>query len=59
VQGAEIIAMPVESHDLRGLLAWYKAESGLTLKATVSKLSGDLGLSRSQVYAEALQVWGK
>lgn len=59
VQGAEIIATPVESHDLRGLLAWYKAESGLTLKATVSKLSGDLGLSRSQVYAEALQVWGK
>lgn len=59
VQGAEVLEAPVEAVDLRGLLEWYKAESGLSLKAAVSKVSGDLGLSRSMVYGEALRVWGK
>lgn len=59
VQGAEVLETPVDALDLRGLLEWYKAESGLSLKAAVSKVSGDLGLSRSIVYGEALQVWGK
>ncbi len=59
VQGAEAHEPPVEGQDLRGLLEWYQAESGLSLKAAVSKVSGDLGLSRTLVYAEALQVWGK
>jgi len=59
LSGAVGIEMPVEALDLRDLLAWYHAESGLTLKAAVSKVAGDLGLSRSVVYSEALQVWGK
>ena len=59
VQGAEAHEPPVEGQDLRGLLEWYQVESGLSLKAAVSKVSGDLGLSRTLVYAEALQVWGK
>jgi len=59
VQGAEVLETPVDTLDLHGLLEWYKAESGLSLKAAVSKVSADLSLSRSMVYAEALQVWGK
>ncbi len=59
VQGATVLEAPVAGHDLRVLLEWYKAESGLSLKAVVSKVAGDLGLSRSMVYGEALQVWGK
>ena len=59
VQGAEILETPVDAMDLRELLEWYKAESGLSLKAAVSKVAGDLSLSRSMVYGEALQVWGK
>ena len=59
VQGTTVLEAPVAGQDLRGLLAWYKAESGLSLKAAVSKVAGDLGLSRSMVYGEALQVWGK
>ncbi|MDD5758052.1 MAG: 16S rRNA (cytidine(1402)-2'-O)-methyltransferase [Desulfobulbaceae bacterium] len=59
VQGAEILGTPMEELDLRGLLEWYKTESGLSLKASVSKVSSDLSLSRSVVYGEALHVWGK
>lgn len=59
VQGAEVLETPMDERDLRGLLEWYKAESGLSLKASVSKVSADLSLSRSMVYGEALQVWGK
>ena len=60
VQGADRRQeAPIEGDDLHGLLVWYQAESGLSLKAAVAKVSADLGLSRSKVYAEALQVWGK
>ncbi len=60
VQGADRRQeAPVEGDDLHALLAWYQAESGLSLKAAVAKVAADLGLSRSKVYTEALQVWGK
>ena len=59
IQGAERQETPIDCHDLQGLLTWYKAESGLSLKASVSKVAADLGLSRSKVYGEALLVWGK
>lgn len=60
VEGAVPLATPtIAGQDLRGLLAWYKSNSGLSLKAAVSQVAGDLGLSRSKVYSEALEVWGK
>jgi 16S rRNA (cytidine1402-2'-O)-methyltransferase len=59
VQGGETREAPIADLDLHGLLQWYQAESGLTLKAAVAKVAADLGLARSKVYAEALVVWGK
>lgn len=59
VQGGEVREAPIDELDLQGLLRWYQAESGLSLKAAVAKVAADLGLKRSKVYAEALVVWGK
>jgi 16S rRNA (cytidine1402-2'-O)-methyltransferase len=59
IAGAERQETPVDCLDLKSLLEWYKAESGLSLKASVAKIAADLGLSRSKVYSEALAVWGK
>ena len=43
--------------DLVELLAWYRDHSDLSLKDSVRKIAADLGLSRSEVYAQALLVW--
>ena len=59
IQGATAQETPGDDLDLPGLLQWYRAESGLSLKAAVAKVAADLGLSRSKVYSEALVVWGK
>lgn len=45
------------SENLDELLLWYRDESGLSLKDAVKRLAGDLGLSRSEVYQQALRVW--
>lgn len=52
-------SQPVMPEDLQELLGWYRDNSGLSLKDSVRKIAGDLNLSRSLVYEEALQVWAK
>ena len=39
------------------MLAWYRDNSELSLKDVSKKLAADLGLSRSQVYQKALEIW--
>jgi len=58
IEGAGRREMPAFD-DLRELLAWYRDNSGLSLKDAVKKITDDLGLSRSQVYKEALLVYNK
>lgn len=48
---------PPRAETLDELLLWYRDESGLSLKDAVQRLAGDLGLSRSEVYQQALRVW--
>jgi 16S rRNA (cytidine1402-2'-O)-methyltransferase len=47
----------VPEAELDDLLAWYKQNSGLSLKDAVRKVSNDLGLPRSAVYKKALAIW--
>ena len=39
------------------LLLWYRDHSDLSLKDTCRRLATDLGLSRSQIYQQALEIW--
>lgn len=50
---------PEAAQDLEGLLCWYRKESGLSLKESVQRIAEDLGLPRSEIYRQALKVWGK
>jgi len=50
---------PAMPGDLQELLCWYRDNSGLSLKDCVKTIAGDLNLSRSLVYEQALQVWAK
>ncbi len=46
-----------ETDDIEELLVWYRDHSGLSLKDACRRLAADLGLSRSQIYQQALQIW--
>jgi 16S rRNA (cytidine1402-2'-O)-methyltransferase len=46
-----------EGENLEELLLWYRDHSGLSLKDACRKLATDLGLSRSQIYQQALAMW--
>ncbi|MFZ5774469.1 MAG: 16S rRNA (cytidine(1402)-2'-O)-methyltransferase [Thermodesulfobacteriota bacterium] len=46
-----------EATNLDELLIWYRDQSGLSLKDAAKRIAGDLGLSRSEVYQQALAVW--
>ncbi|RPH40149.1 MAG: rRNA small subunit methyltransferase 1, partial [Desulfobulbaceae bacterium] len=46
-----------EGDNLEELLLWYRDHSGLSLKDACRKLASDLGLSRSQIYQQALELW--
>ena len=46
-----------EGDTLEELLLWYRDHSGLSLKDACRKLASDLGLSRSQIYQQALALW--
>jgi 16S rRNA (cytidine1402-2'-O)-methyltransferase len=46
-----------EGDNIEELLAWYRDHSGLSLKDACRKLAADLGLSRSQIYQQALAMW--
>ena len=43
--------------DLDSLLIWYRDNSGLSLKDASRRVAKDMGLSRSQVYRKALDLW--
>jgi len=45
--------------NLEELLVWYRDHSGLSMKDACRKLANDLGLSRSQIYQQALAIWRK
>ena len=46
-----------EGENLQELLLWYRDNTSMSLKDVSRKLAGDLGLSRSNVYQEALGVY--
>jgi 16S rRNA (cytidine1402-2'-O)-methyltransferase len=43
--------------DLRALLGRYRDQAGLSLRDAVKRAAAEFGLSRSEVYQEALKVW--
>jgi len=43
--------------DLDSLLAWYRDHGEMSLRDAVKRISADLDLPRSRVYAKALLVW--
>ena len=47
----------VKPETLEELILWYRDNSELSLKDVSRKLAEDLGLSRSQVYQQALALW--
>ena len=47
---------PVEG-DVEEILGWYRDNSSLSMKDAVREISATLGLPRSTVYREALEVW--
>jgi len=39
------------------LIEWYRDNAELSLKDVSKRIATDLGISRSQVYQKALQLW--
>lgn len=57
-----VIIWPGEQEQVQGqtveeLLVWYRDNSDLSLKDVSRRLADDLGLSRSQIYQQALSLW--
>ena len=48
-----------ESENIDEILIWYRDNSELSLKDVCRKVAGDMGLSRSELYQKALELWGK
>ncbi len=46
-----------EGENLEELLVWYRDNTTMSLKDVTRKLAGDLGLSRSNVYQMALEIF--
>jgi 16S rRNA (cytidine1402-2'-O)-methyltransferase len=43
--------------DLEDVLVWYRDHSGLSMSDSCRKVATDLGLSRSEIYSQALKIW--
>lgn len=56
ISPAENVEKP-EGENIEELLTWYRDNSDLSLKDTCRQLASDLGVSRSQVYQQALAIW--
>jgi 16S rRNA (cytidine1402-2'-O)-methyltransferase len=57
-----LIIFPEKKQQAKGenineLLIWYRDHSELSLKDVSKRLASDLGLSRSEVYRQALVIW--
>jgi 16S rRNA (cytidine1402-2'-O)-methyltransferase len=51
------VAICAEGENLQELLIWYRDNTSMSLKDVSRKIAGDLGLSRSNVYREALDIY--
>ncbi|MFH0783844.1 MAG: 16S rRNA (cytidine(1402)-2'-O)-methyltransferase [Pseudomonadota bacterium] len=49
----------VKGQTLEELILWYRDNSDLSLKDASRQLASDLGISRSQIYQQALALWNK
>lgn len=49
----------VQGQTVEELLIWYRDNSDLSLKDVSRQLAADLGLSRSKIYQQALNIWKK
>ncbi|MGB3210161.1 MAG: 16S rRNA (cytidine(1402)-2'-O)-methyltransferase [Desulforhopalus sp.] len=47
----------VKGQTVEELILWYRDNSDLSLKDVSRRLASDLGLSRSQIYQQALSLW--
>ncbi len=47
----------VQGQTVEELLVWYRDNSELSLKDVSKRLASDLGISRSQIYQQALSLW--
>ena len=59
IGGAEKIEILQSAEDLDDILAWYKSSSGMSMRDACRKIATDLGVSRSEVYNRALELWQK
>jgi len=57
VKGAPAEKALPELMDLPEVIAWYRDHSALSLRDASRKIAADLGLSRSEVYSRALELW--
>ena len=48
-----------DSEDIDEILIWYRDSSSLSMKDVCRKVAEDMGLSRSDLYQRALELWGK
>lgn len=48
-----------EGENVEEILAWYLQNSELSMKDVCKKVASDLGISRSDIYQRALQIWNK
>lgn len=56
IEGRADLPPQPESDDIIELLTWHR-QTGVSLKDAVRRLAADLGLSRSKVYTQALDIW--
>ncbi len=49
----------VKGQTLEELILWYRDNSKLSLKDVSRQLASDLGISRSQIYQQALVLWNR
>lgn len=47
------------SDDIDDVLQWYYLNSDLSMKDVCKKISADLGISKSDIYQQALVIWKK
>lgn len=56
--GEKVDDKPV-GEDLDEILAWYRDSSGMSMRDACRKIATDLGISRSEIYNRALELWQK
>ena len=57
VNGAPAAKAARKPMELPEVIAWYRDHSTLSLRDASRKIAADLGLSRSEVYSRALELW--